>query len=301
MVKSRDAHKILVVGLPPGSTSTDLQKLVKPIGNPLSATMAVDAEGRERGFGFVQFADAVTQQAAIEALDKTALAGRTLNVRAVEERAPSKDGSARAGPAKGRPCYDFARGKCARGAACKWAHITPPTDGESSRRPDWQKKRALVGSDTATQDILADIPEDYCRKYQLGSCHRGSACRWKHIIWKGAAAARAHTETTMAAGSKTSMPVADESCKRARTLSNMDVTAVPIGGVGQAFDALSSEERAEELRDRLKAREIAWRDAHPGQHMDTPIPEEARRRDVVWAALSRQLQRVIEAKVPTSA
>ena len=69
MGKSNDKFKILVVGLPPGSTSVDLQKLVKPIGNPLQATMAVDADGKERGFGFVQFADATTQQAAIKALE----------------------------------------------------------------------------------------------------------------------------------------------------------------------------------------------------------------------------------------
>ena len=89
MVKSSNQHKIIVVGLPPGSTSADLTKLVKPIGNPLNASMAVDAAGKERGFGFVQFNDAATQQAAIAALDKTALAGRTLNVRAVEERPPN--------------------------------------------------------------------------------------------------------------------------------------------------------------------------------------------------------------------
>ena len=51
--------------------------------------MAVDADGKERGFGFVQFGDAATQAAAIEALDKRPLNGRTLNVRAVEERAPA--------------------------------------------------------------------------------------------------------------------------------------------------------------------------------------------------------------------
>ena len=135
---SRDQHKILVVGLPPGSSSTDLIKLVKPYGNPLNAHMAVDAEGKERGFGFVQFSDASTQQSAIAALDKTALAGRTLNVRAVEERAPGGGsfsgrggvgGSAATGKNKGRPCYDFARGMCARGASCKWAHMAPKRGG----------------------------------------------------------------------------------------------------------------------------------------------------------------------------
>ena len=47
----------------------------------------MDADGKERGFGFVRFADSATQQAAITGLDKTVVGGRTLNVRAVEERA----------------------------------------------------------------------------------------------------------------------------------------------------------------------------------------------------------------------
>ena len=101
--KSSNEHKIIVVGLPPGSTNADLHKLVKPVGNPLNASMAVDADGKERGFGFVQFNDAATQQAAIAALDKSALAGRTLNVRAVEERAPGSGGSVSSPAPDNRP------------------------------------------------------------------------------------------------------------------------------------------------------------------------------------------------------
>ena len=183
MGKSREQHKIIVVGLPPGTTSADLTKLCKPVGNPLSCNMAVDADGKERGFGFVQFSDEATQQKAIAALNQKPLNGRTLNVRAVEERAPGAAKPERtAGGTKGRPCYDFARGKCAKGAACKWAHVIPD-EGPSSRRPEWQKKRALAGSSTVPEQ-LHDIPEDYCRKYQLGTCHRGNSCRWKHLIWK---------------------------------------------------------------------------------------------------------------------
>lgn len=310
MVKAREQHKVLIVGLPPGSTSADLQKLVKPIGNPLNASMAVDADGRERGFGFVQFADAATQQAAIAALDKTPLAGRTLNVRAVEDRAPSDRGgvhSATAGMphsgAKGRPCYDFGRtGKCARGAACKWAHVAPPKDGESSRRPEWQKKRAHASSEAETADILADIPEDYCRKYQLGSCHRGSACRWKHIIWKGtckkAGAADSNGGATGSAGPSTAA-VGAAGGKRVRTegaassMAPLGAAAapLPIGGLGQEFGAVSAAELAEELREKLGKREVDWRAAHPEHPSGEEVPEEAKRRDVVWRALERRLKR----------
>ena len=308
MVRTREQHKILVVGLPPGSTSADLQKLVKSIGNPLNASMAVDADGRERGFGFVQFADAATQQAAIAALDKTALAGRTLNVRAVEDRAPSDRGGRQSAPAdqqphfgaKGRPCYDFGRtGKCARGAACKWAHIAPPKQGESSRRPEWQKKRAHAGvSASDTADILADIPEDYCRKYQLGSCHRGSACRWKHLIWKGCA------PSSGGAGEATDVATDDgpvgsaRTAKRARASASGAATTsgsltpavpVPIGGAGQEFDAVSAAELAEELRERLHKREASWRAEHPAHPSQEAVPIEAKRRDVVWRSLERRL------------
>ncbi|EOD13336.1 hypothetical protein EMIHUDRAFT_199849 [Emiliania huxleyi CCMP1516] len=119
---SRELHKVIVVGLPTTSTTEDLLKLVKPYGNALEAAHAVDAEGKPRGFAFVRFADADAQQAAIAGLDKSDLGGRTLNVRAVEDRSAGAASAA----AKGRPCFDFARGKCSRGAACKWAHVKPP-------------------------------------------------------------------------------------------------------------------------------------------------------------------------------
>ena len=265
MGRLREQFKILVVGLPPGSTSQDLQKLVKPIGNPLGCNMAVDADGRERGFGFVQFADAATQQAAITALDKTAVSGRTLNVRAVEERGGKGDGrNATAGGTRGRPCYDFGRtGKCARGAACKWAHVAPPSDGDSSRRPEWQKKRSLVGgSEGAAERLLHDIPEDYCRKYQFGSCHRGEACRWKHLIWKGAAKPGAAEPSLTASAAGAAGSNAPES-KRAKTgvaggaagtsSSSSSGGPLPIGGM---LAEATAAEQAAELRERLDEREV---------------------------------------------
>ena len=326
---SRDQHKILVVGLPPGSSSTDLIKLVKPYGNPLNAHMAVDAEGKERGFGFVQFSDASTQQSAIAALDKTALAGRTLNVRAVEERAPGGGsfsgrggvgGSAATGKNKGRPCYDFARGMCARGASCKWAHMAPKrggnvevaaADGEpaaeeaaNSRRPEWQKKRAHAGSDASYADILSGIPDDYCRKYQLGTCHRGNSCKWKHIVWKGGAGAAAATGAGEASpGSAKRARAAEESARpaggatasaAAATTGGNSATArigAPLMGGGASA---SGGETAAELRALIKQREGEWRAAHPEHPTKEAVPLEAKRRDVVWKALERKLQRAEE-------
>lgn len=52
--------------------------------------------------------------------------------------------------------------------------------------------------------------------------------------------------------------------------------------------ALSPAEQAEELRGRLRQREAEWREAHP-DHADEAVPVAAKRRDVVWAAMERQL------------
>ena len=309
--KSSNEHKIIVVGLPPGSTNADLHKLVKPVGNPLNASMAVDADGKERGFGFVQFNDAATQQAAIAALDKSALAGRTLNVRAVEERAPgSGSGSGGARPAggnRGRPCYDFARGKCARGASCRWAHVAPPSadDAEAvrSRRPEWQKKRPGAdggggeggGGGDASSSLFADIPEDICRKYQLGTCHRGEACRWRHVIWKKAGGGgEANGEASAGEGAVT--PAA----KKAKTMSGSGGDGGGASGAGSSSKVpmriggdvvVSPAAQAAELRGRLRQREVSWREGHPEHPEGEEVPMHVKRRDVVWRALERQLER----------
>ena len=309
----REENKILVVGLPPGSTSSDLMKLVKPVGNPLSATMAIDADGKERGFGFVQFADAATQKAAIAALDKTAVAGRTLNVRAVEDRSPGGGaaGPRAAGGNKGRPCYDFARGKCARGAACRWAHIAPPTanaDADDinsrSRRPEWQKKRAHAATDEGAETILTGIPEDICRKYQLGTCHRGVSCRWKHVLWKSATSAAATGKKV--GGSGGGDPSSGGDAKRARigeasgaaagasaaAATSRLLPGAVGGGIGGG-GALSPYAQAMELRNRLKQKEGEWRAANPGAvPKAAAVPEEVKRRDVLWRALERKLARI---------
>ena len=124
----QDDNKIIVVGLPPGLKSDDLSKLCAPSGKVLNANVVVDASGAERGFGFVRFASAPEMQAAIAALDKTDLRGRTLNVRAVEKR-DAPGGSRSAASKKRRPCLDFARGQCAKGANCpvSYTHLTLPT------------------------------------------------------------------------------------------------------------------------------------------------------------------------------
>jgi len=287
-VKKREEHKIMIIGLPSGSTSADLTKLVKPFGNPLSANVAVDADGKDRGFGFIQFGDGTAQAAAIAGLDKKDFGGRTLNVRAVEERAAS---TAKVSASRSRPCFDFSKGKCTKGAACKWAHVAPPTaqdgGGESSRRPEWQKKRP---AGTGAQ-ALDSVPEDVCRKYQLGSCHRGAACRWKHVICK-VADVRSGAEGL-------AVPAAAESAKRARLSESGGAAskAACTAGGGAATSGMpvlvggAAHTTVEELRDKLKAREASWRKANKAHPKAEPVPDEVKNRDVVWRALERMLQR----------
>ncbi|KAL1508046.1 hypothetical protein AB1Y20_007642 [Prymnesium parvum] len=278
-VKKREEHKIIVVGLPSGATSLELTKLVKPYGNPLQCNVVVDAFGKERGFGFVQFGDEAACHAAIHALDKSVFGTRTLNVRMVEERTPPPIKSS---GGKARPCFDFSKGKCTRGAACKWAHLAPPQEAAgASRRPEWQKTRP---AGTGLQ-VIGEVPEGICRKYQLGSCHRGAACKWKHEIYSAGggdepAAKRAREGEARAAPKELragawAAGAATGVDKRLKPAEGSAVTATPA-----------------ELRDQLARREAAWRKDHPEHPETAPVPDEVKNRDVVWKALERKLNRL---------
>ena len=50
-------------------------------------------------------------------------------------------------------------------------------------------------------------------------------------------------------------------------------------------------EQAAELRARLSQREVEWREAHPDHPAAVAVPPEVKRRDVLWRALERKLQR----------
>ena len=151
-----------------------------------------------------------------------------------------------------------------------------------------------MGADVPAESVLNNIPDDYCRKYQLGSCHRGTSCRWKHIIWKGAAAASG----APAAAAAASAPAAKRA-KLSQPAAAPAVAAIPIGGVGQEGGNVSAAELAKALREKLERREASWRSQHP-EH-EGGVPDEPKNRDVVWRALERQLRRaeaLIEAEAP---
>lgn len=300
--RQRELNKIMVVGLPTTSTSDDLLKLCRPFGNPLEASVAVDAEGKPRGFGFVRFGDDEAPEAAIKQLDKSVFQGRTLNVRHVEERdAPSIPRAAGSG-AKARPCFDFARGKCAKGANCKWAHIKPPggvggedEDGASSRRPDWQKKRPAAAS-AAPSDLLQDIPDDYCRKFQFGKCHRGASCHWRHELWRGGRSAK-EADAPAAEGGTQARSLEQQPASSAISTSNKRSRASFAHSDGPAAVRVKREEedlavRMVDLRKRIARREAEWRSSADVGSSEA-IPAAAKNKDVVWHAMERTLAKLV--------
>jgi RNA recognition motif-containing protein len=81
-------NKLFVGSLPWGVDDAQLGELFAPYGEVLSARVVTDREsGRSRGFGFVEFANAESAQAAIEALDGSMVEGRQINVSVAKPKA----------------------------------------------------------------------------------------------------------------------------------------------------------------------------------------------------------------------
>ena len=71
--------RIYVGNLPFSATEDDVRDLFAPFGTVVDVNLISDREtGRPRGFGFVEMEDGADE--AIGKLDRTEIAGRTLNV-----------------------------------------------------------------------------------------------------------------------------------------------------------------------------------------------------------------------------
>ena len=69
--------KLYVGNLSYQTSESELRELFSQHGEVVSATLVMDREtGRPRGFGFVEFADASSAKAAIEALNGASVGGR---------------------------------------------------------------------------------------------------------------------------------------------------------------------------------------------------------------------------------
>ena len=92
-----DSRKIIVVGLKKEWDDEKLRLICESHGNVERANIVRDKmSDQSRGFGFVTFNTVAEQKAAIRALNQMKMSGRTLNVRAVEEK---DDYAKRRGPA----------------------------------------------------------------------------------------------------------------------------------------------------------------------------------------------------------
>lgn len=85
--------KLYVGNLSYQTSESELRELFSQHGEVVSATLVMDREtGRPRGFGFVEFADASSAKAAIEALNGASVGGRDLTVNEARPREPRSGG-----------------------------------------------------------------------------------------------------------------------------------------------------------------------------------------------------------------
>lgn len=81
------ASKLFVGSLPYSTTDDELKQLFAQFGTVLSATIIVDrATNRSKGFGFVEMSSDEEAQAAIDALDKSDVGGRSIVVNKARPR-----------------------------------------------------------------------------------------------------------------------------------------------------------------------------------------------------------------------
>ncbi len=78
---------IFVASLPFNADDDDLRQLFEPYGEVTSSKVIFDRErNRSKGFGFVEMSDDGAGQTAISELNDSSYEGRTLVVKAAEER-----------------------------------------------------------------------------------------------------------------------------------------------------------------------------------------------------------------------
>lgn len=82
------AKRLFVGNLPYSSTDDSLQQLFAALGTVSSANVITDrATGRSKGFGFVEFEDDASADAAIKQLDGSEQDGRKITVNEARPRA----------------------------------------------------------------------------------------------------------------------------------------------------------------------------------------------------------------------
>ncbi|KAG6620866.1 rna binding protein [Phytophthora cinnamomi] len=82
-------------------------------------------------------------------------------------------------------CINFQKGKCKRGAACKFQHLhgngnneEAENEGNGEVEMGQEEQEEQVPEEEETR---ADEGAPVCQNYQKGKCKRGSACRFRHV------------------------------------------------------------------------------------------------------------------------
>jgi RNA recognition motif-containing protein len=101
------SKKLYVGGLPYSVDDAQLNELLAPFGEIMSAKVVTDKfSGRSKGFGFVEFANDEDAEKAIAELDGSEIGGRAIRVneaRPMTPRGPGGGGGGRGGPGRGGP------------------------------------------------------------------------------------------------------------------------------------------------------------------------------------------------------
>jgi hypothetical protein len=102
----------------------------------------------------------------------------------------SKSRSPNRKTSRDKPCIDFAKGKCTRGAGCKYSHSKDGSrnDGRAnSPKRGYSPKR---GSSPGKSRLRTPTPERFkrpCHSFAKGSCKYGDKCVYSHSMVKPAA------------------------------------------------------------------------------------------------------------------
>ncbi len=91
------AVKLFVGGLAFSTTTQRLRETFASIGEVVSASVVTGPDGRSRGFGFVEMANAEDADEAIRRVNGTSLDGRTIKVELSIPKEPARGGARRGG------------------------------------------------------------------------------------------------------------------------------------------------------------------------------------------------------------
>lgn len=82
----------------------------------------------------------------------------------------NRRGGWRGGNKNDNKCWDFARGRCRKGAQCKWYH--------DETCWDFKRGNCRKGAECKWKHV----DDSVCWDFQKGKCQKGAECKWKHIM-----------------------------------------------------------------------------------------------------------------------